>query len=316
MAYHQISSGFPLNLLQAGIKFTSEPPQGVRTCTFVYMPHNILDYSAAPPWPVLLYTLAILIEGLLLLIGLRLNMLKALEQLNSVPRVVLENINDKLIRDGSQCGSYSLANSSTGGAGSGSSMQRYVIKKTSDPSTSASLNLTLVGTGKIMVLFCFLMYTNNLYMIGQPAPVKRKASLEQALSDADGAYQRTKKNKKGERTQSSGGQVPAKSKANQTEKVKLDKQKGSDSETKSSKGEKSVRRKKRASITILDHAELPVSAADSDMDSQPLIPTNDKNQETKARKVQKKRNSILSNPEKAKEGKSPAKSAEQASLFL
>ena len=243
-------------------------------------------------------------------------MLKVLEQLNSVPRVVLENINDKLIRDGFQCGSNCLANSSTGDAGSGSNMQRYVIKKPSDPGTSASLNLTLVGTGKIMDLTCLLIETNNLCMIGRPAPVKRKTSLEQALSDADGAYQRPKKNKKGELAQSSGGQVSAKTKTNPTEKVKLDKQKGSDSETKSSKGEKSVKRKKRATTTILDQAELPVSAVDSDMDSQHLNPTNEKIQETKERKGKNKRNSISSSPEKAIEVKSPAKSAEQASFIL
>jgi hypothetical protein len=144
-------------------------------------------------------------------------------------------------------------------------------------------------------------------MIGRPAAVKRKASLEQALSDADGAYQRPKKSKKGERTQPSGGQISTKPKTNQPEKVKLDKQKGSDSEAKSStKGDKSVKRKKRTS-RIIDHAES--SAVDSDMDSQ-LVTS------IKEKKLPKKRNSISSNPDKDKEGKSQAKSAEQACLIL
>ena len=59
----EVHPNFPINLLQTAIKFTNEPPQGVRASmkrTFADMPQDLLDYSAAPSWPILLYTLAFL----------------------------------------------------------------------------------------------------------------------------------------------------------------------------------------------------------------------------------------------------------------
>jgi len=117
------------------------------------------------------------------------NMLKVLEQLNSEPRVILEKID---ARRSTLCPAVTVAataseilsegGSDANGVGDVSSssgnMQSYMVKKPTDPNMSASLSLTLVGTGV-------------------SAQIKRKISLEEALSDADEAYnKRPKKAKK------------------------------------------------------------------------------------------------------------------------
>ena len=59
----EVHAQFPINLLQTAIKFTNEPPQGIRASlkrTFADMSQDLLDYSAAASWPVLLYSLAFL----------------------------------------------------------------------------------------------------------------------------------------------------------------------------------------------------------------------------------------------------------------
>ena len=57
----EVHPQFPISLLQTAIKFTNEPPQGVRASlkrTFADMPQDLLEYSTAASWPVLLYTLS------------------------------------------------------------------------------------------------------------------------------------------------------------------------------------------------------------------------------------------------------------------
>lgn len=54
---------FPIGLLQMAIKFTNEPPQGIRASlkrSYQAFTQDFLDYTSAPQWPPLLYTVAFL----------------------------------------------------------------------------------------------------------------------------------------------------------------------------------------------------------------------------------------------------------------
>ncbi|GFV14126.1 dynein heavy chain 8, axonemal [Trichonephila clavipes] len=54
---------FPIGLLQLSIKFTNEPPQGVKVSlkrTYASLPDDILEYSNAPQWQPLLFGIAFL----------------------------------------------------------------------------------------------------------------------------------------------------------------------------------------------------------------------------------------------------------------
>ena len=59
----EVHPQFPISLLQTAIKFTNEPPQGIRASmkrTFTDLPQDLFDYSPSPAWPTLVYTLAFL----------------------------------------------------------------------------------------------------------------------------------------------------------------------------------------------------------------------------------------------------------------
>ncbi|XP_017781875.1 PREDICTED: dynein heavy chain 5, axonemal [Nicrophorus vespilloides] len=59
----EVHEQFPIGLLQMGIKFTNEPPQGIRASlkrTYQNVTQDYLDYSAQYQWPPLLYALAFL----------------------------------------------------------------------------------------------------------------------------------------------------------------------------------------------------------------------------------------------------------------
>ena len=54
---------FPIGLLQMSLKFTNEPPQGIRASlkrTYADVTQDTLDYSNHPSWPSLLYSVAFL----------------------------------------------------------------------------------------------------------------------------------------------------------------------------------------------------------------------------------------------------------------
>ncbi|GBN65537.1 Dynein heavy chain 5, axonemal [Araneus ventricosus] len=54
---------FPISLLQLSIKFTNEPPQGIKASlkrTYAGLPDDILEYSNAPQWQPLLFGIAFL----------------------------------------------------------------------------------------------------------------------------------------------------------------------------------------------------------------------------------------------------------------
>ncbi|KAL9890241.1 LOW QUALITY PROTEIN: dynein axonemal heavy chain 1 [Glossina fuscipes fuscipes] len=54
---------FPIGLLQMAIKFTNEPPQGIRASlkrSYQAFTQDFLDYTSASQWPTLLYTVAFL----------------------------------------------------------------------------------------------------------------------------------------------------------------------------------------------------------------------------------------------------------------
>uniref|UniRef100_A0A0P4W7W0 Dynein heavy chain ATP-binding dynein motor region domain-containing protein n=1 Tax=Scylla olivacea TaxID=85551 RepID=A0A0P4W7W0_SCYOL len=59
----EVHTAFPIGLLQISIKFTNEPPQGIRASlkrTYVDVSQDLLDYSNAHQWPRLLYATAFL----------------------------------------------------------------------------------------------------------------------------------------------------------------------------------------------------------------------------------------------------------------
>ncbi|CAH1389658.1 unnamed protein product [Nezara viridula] len=59
----EVHTEFPIGLLQMAIKFTNEPPQGIRASmkrTYQNITQDTLDYSAQAQWPPLLYAVAFL----------------------------------------------------------------------------------------------------------------------------------------------------------------------------------------------------------------------------------------------------------------
>uniref|UniRef100_A0A8C4T073 Dynein heavy chain 8, axonemal n=1 Tax=Erpetoichthys calabaricus TaxID=27687 RepID=A0A8C4T073_ERPCA len=59
----EVNAKFPINLLQSSIKFTNEPPQGVKAGlkrTYSGISQELLDISNMPQWKPLLYTVAFL----------------------------------------------------------------------------------------------------------------------------------------------------------------------------------------------------------------------------------------------------------------
>lgn len=57
----EVHQNFPIGLLQLAIKFTNEPPQGIRASmkrTYQTFTQDYLDYTSAFQWPPLLYTVA------------------------------------------------------------------------------------------------------------------------------------------------------------------------------------------------------------------------------------------------------------------
>ena len=59
----ELHQGFPIGLLQMALKYTNEPPQGIRASlkrTYADITQDTLDYSNHFAWPTMLYAVAFL----------------------------------------------------------------------------------------------------------------------------------------------------------------------------------------------------------------------------------------------------------------
>ena len=59
----EVHQGFPIGLLQMALKYTNEPPQGIRASlkrTYADITQDTLDYSNHFAWPTMLYAVAFL----------------------------------------------------------------------------------------------------------------------------------------------------------------------------------------------------------------------------------------------------------------
>ena len=59
----EVNGRFPIGLLQMSLKYTNEPPQGIRASlrrTYADLSQDTLDYSNQPAWPTMLYAVAFL----------------------------------------------------------------------------------------------------------------------------------------------------------------------------------------------------------------------------------------------------------------
>ena len=59
----EVNKQFPIGLLQMSLKYTNEPPQGIRASlkrTYADITQDTLDYSNHPAWPTMLYAVAFL----------------------------------------------------------------------------------------------------------------------------------------------------------------------------------------------------------------------------------------------------------------
>ena len=59
----EVNPNFPISLIQMSLKYTNEPPQGIRASlkrTYADITQDMLDYSNHFAWPTLLYSVAFL----------------------------------------------------------------------------------------------------------------------------------------------------------------------------------------------------------------------------------------------------------------
>ena len=59
----EVNKNFPIGLLQMSLKYTNEPPEGIRASlkrTYTDISQDTLDYSNHPAWPTMLYAVAFL----------------------------------------------------------------------------------------------------------------------------------------------------------------------------------------------------------------------------------------------------------------